>query len=63
MNDNKMNPNARLTFLERFAYGIGDYAGNLVYSAISAFFVGILHECGGSQCSSSRFDHCNFKNI
>ena len=38
MNDNKMNPNARLTFLERFAYGIGDYAGNLVYSAISAFF-------------------------
>ena len=39
MNDNKMNPNARLTFLERFAYGIGDYAGNLVYSAISAFLL------------------------
>ena len=37
MNNNKMNPNARLSFLERFAYGIGDYAGNLVYSAISAF--------------------------
>lgn len=37
MNENKMNPNAKLTFLERFAYGIGDYAGNLVYSAISAF--------------------------
>lgn len=39
MNDNKMNPNARLSFLERFAYGIGDYAGNLVYSAISAFLL------------------------
>ena len=26
MNNNKMNPNARLSFLERFAYGIGDYA-------------------------------------
>lgn len=37
MNENKMNPNAKLSFLERFAYGIGDYAGNLVYSAISAF--------------------------
>lgn len=24
MNDNKMNPNARLSFLERFAYGIGE---------------------------------------
>ena len=31
-----MNPNAKLSFLERFAYGLGDYAGNLVYSAISA---------------------------
>lgn len=39
MNENKMNPNAKLTFLERFAYGIGDYAGNLVYSAISAFLL------------------------
>ena len=39
MNNNKMNPNARLSFLERFAYGIGDYAGNLVYSAISAFLL------------------------
>ena len=34
-----MDPNARLSFLERFAYGIGDYAGNLVYSAISAFLL------------------------
>ena len=34
-----MNPNAKLSFLERFAYGIGDYAGNLVYSAISAFLL------------------------
>ena len=34
-----MNPNAKLSFLERFSYGIGDYAGNLVYSAISAFLL------------------------
>lgn len=34
-----MNPNARLSFLERFAYGTGDYAANLVYSAISAFLL------------------------
>lgn len=34
-----MNPNAKLSFLERFAYGIGDYAGNLIYSAISAFLL------------------------
>lgn len=34
-----MNPNAKLSFLERFAYGTGDYAANLVYSAISAFLL------------------------
>lgn len=39
MNQTDMNPNAKLSFLERFAYGIGDYAGNLVYSAISAFLL------------------------
>lgn len=33
------NSNARLSFLERFAYGIGDYAGNLIYSAITAFLL------------------------
>lgn len=34
-----MSPNAKLSFLERFAYGLGDYSGNLVYSAISAFLL------------------------
>lgn len=34
-----MDPNARLGFLERISYGLGDYAGNLVYSAISAFLL------------------------
>lgn len=34
-----LDPNAKLSFLERFAYGLGDYAGNLVYSAISAFLL------------------------
>ena len=33
------NPDAKLSFFERVAYGIGDYAGNLVYSSISAFLL------------------------
>lgn len=39
MKQTDMNPNARLSFVERFGYGVGDYAGNLVYSAISAFLL------------------------
>lgn len=35
----KLDPNAKLSFLERLAYGLGDYSGNLVYSAISAFLL------------------------
>lgn len=34
-----LNPNEKLSFLERVAYGLGDYSGNLVYSAISAFLL------------------------
>ena len=34
-----LDPNAKLSWLERISYGIGDYAGNLVYSAISAFLL------------------------
>lgn len=34
-----MNPNARLSFIERFAYGLGDYSANLIYSSISAFLL------------------------
>lgn len=36
---NKLDPNAKLSFVERVAYGLGDYAGNLVYSSISAFLL------------------------
>ncbi len=39
MKEKNMDSNAKLSFLERFAYGMGDYAGNLVYSAISAFLL------------------------
>lgn len=38
-NTKALDPNAKLSWLERIAYGIGDYAGNLVYSAISAFLL------------------------
>lgn len=31
--------NVKLSIVERLGYGIGDYAGNLVYSAISAFLL------------------------
>lgn len=34
-----MDPNAKLSIGERLAYGLGDYAGNLVYSSISAFLL------------------------
>lgn len=33
------DPKASLSFLERFAYGTGDFASNIVYSAISIFLV------------------------
>ncbi len=35
----KTDPNARLSFIERFAYGLGDYSSNLIYSSISAFLL------------------------
>lgn len=35
----KLDPNAKLSFIERFAYGLGDYSGNLIYSSISAFLL------------------------
>ena len=34
-----MDPNAKLSFVERIAYGLGDYSNNLVYSSISAFLL------------------------
>ncbi|MGN0521074.1 MAG: MFS transporter [Eubacterium sp.] len=39
MKDISMNPNAKLSFMERFAYGLGDYSGNLIYSSISSFLI------------------------
>jgi GPH family glycoside/pentoside/hexuronide:cation symporter len=31
--------NKKLTFIERLSYGLGDYAGNLIYSSITAFLL------------------------
>ncbi|WP_159442009.1 MFS transporter [Clostridium sp. Marseille-P2415] len=39
MKQTDRDPNAKLSFMERLGYGMGDYAGNLVYSAISAFLL------------------------
>ena len=56
-----MDPDAKLSFIERFAYGIGDYAGNLVYTAISAFplvyytnVVGASAEAAASMIAISK---------
>lgn len=50
-----MDPNAKLGWIERIAYGLGDYAGNLVYSSISAFllvyYVSVLHLDSGLAAS------------
>lgn len=34
-----MDSNAKLSFIERLAYGLGDYSGNLIYSSISSFLL------------------------
>lgn len=34
-----MNPNAKLGIVERIAYGMGDFGGNLIYTAISSFLL------------------------
>ena len=34
-----LDPNAKLGFVERLAYGMGDYGGNLIYSTISSFLL------------------------
>lgn len=33
------NTNVKLSIMERIAYGLGDFSGNLVYSSISAFLL------------------------
>ena len=34
-----MNPDAKLSMVERLAYGMGDFGGNLIYTAISSFLL------------------------
>ncbi len=56
-----MNPDAKLGMIERLAYGMGDFAGNLIYTAISSFLlvyyvsvVGIPSAAAGSILAISR---------
>ena len=56
-----MNPDAKLGMLERIAYGMGDFGGNLIYTAISSFLlvyyvsvVGIPSAAAGSILAISR---------
>ena len=56
-----MNPDAKLNMIERIAYGMGDFGGNLIYTAISSFLlvyyisvVGISSVTAGSILAISR---------
>ena len=56
-----LEPNAKLSMFERIAYGLGDFAGNLIYTAISSFLlvyyvsvVGISSAAAGSILAISR---------
>ncbi len=56
-----MNPDAKLGMLERIAYGMGDFGGNLIYTAISSFLlvyyvsvVGIPSAAAGSILAISK---------
>lgn len=54
MKNADMNPNAKLSFIERLGYGIGDYAGNLVYSTISAFLLVYYTNVVGASAAAAR---------
>lgn len=56
-----MNPDAKLGMIERLAYGMGDFGGNLIYTAISSFLlvyyvsvVGIPSAAAGSILAISK---------
>ena len=56
-----MAPDAKLSMVERIAYGFGDFGGNLIYTAISSFLlvyyvsvVGISAAAAGSILAISR---------
>ncbi|SEA91219.1 glycoside/pentoside/hexuronide:cation symporter, GPH family [Pseudobutyrivibrio sp. ACV-2] len=52
-NVEKMDSNAKLGWGERIAYGLGDYAGNLVYSFISAFLLVYYTEVCGMNAATA----------
>ena len=54
-----MAPDAKLSMMERIAYGFGDFGGNLIYTAISSFLlvyyvsvVGLSAASAGSTISA-----------
>ncbi len=49
----KMDSNAKLGWGERIAYGLGDYAGNLVYSFMSAFLLVYYTEVCGMNAATA----------
>ena len=52
-NYEKTETNAKLSWGERIAYGLGDYAGNLVYSLISAFLLVYYTEACGMNAATA----------
>ena len=59
---NNINKGGRISVSERFAYGCGDFASNILYTAMSAFllyyytdFVGVSAVAVGTIMLISRF--------
>ena len=52
-NVEKVESNSKLNWGERIAYGLGDYAGNLVYSFISAFLLVYYTEVCGMNAATA----------
>lgn len=53
MEQKKVDSNAKLGWVERISYGLGDYAGNLVYSLISAFLLVYYTEACGINAAAA----------
>lgn len=53
MEQEKVDSNAKLGWVERISYGLGDYAGNLVYSLISAFLLVYYTEACGINAAAA----------
>lgn len=57
--ENKKSTNKGLSIFERFAYGCGDFGCNIIYTAMSVFFIKILCRLCWRKCCSSWYNNVN----